>query len=149
MRARSKIQEQTHAMKEAAQERGTNLEAIRRLANESRLKLEAMTKKNLSVLPLEKQKEGLTRELNCLMFEWEAFPQLLEEKAEIYRIETTRLSKNNHQLIQKLEQHGISVPFATSDVPNDTDLLDAEKTSPFYQTHDDEDVPMVDCESRK
>jgi hypothetical protein len=139
--ARAKIQQTTQQMETTAREREANLKAIRQLAHERRLKVNAMdehqpqnvdkqvqvllqravvdkAKNNKTVaddqdqeaaLELKRQKEGLERELNCLMFEWDSFPRLMEEKGRIYLAQAKRMAEINDAMEAELGRRGINL----------------------------------------
>lgn len=122
-------------MEETARERQVNLQAIRQLAHQHRLKVNAMEQQKVQGIrelvassssnkttmctdsrakeeaaTLKMQKEGLERELNCLMFEWESFPKLMEEKGRLYLAEAKRVAELNDEMAQELARRGIAVP---------------------------------------
>ncbi len=110
-------------MEEIARTNQENLQAIRQLAHERRLKTNIRDERNARhprtssarnhVLKdgqsLNLQQEGLERELSCLMFEWHTFPKLIEEKAQIYLEEAKVFAEVNHEIVQALGRRGISL----------------------------------------
>jgi hypothetical protein len=112
-------------MEETAREREANLKAIRQLAHDRRLKVNAMDEEQAAkeegprglikktakeeATALRIQKEGLERELNCLMFEWESFPKLMEEKGRIYLAEAKRVAELNDGMEAELGRRGIFI----------------------------------------
>ena len=113
-------------MEEAARVNQENLLSIRQLAHERSLKTTALTEKRFhrptsndtanrddtvsSAVMQERRREGLERELNCMMFEWESFPKLMEEKSSIYMEEAQFLAQLNETMTLELERRGIVVP---------------------------------------
>lgn len=154
--ARVKIQQKTREMEEAARVNQDNLHSIRQLAHERCLKTTALTEKRLhsrptttsstannanpcdndgdttttksSTILLQQQRcrEGLERELNCMMFEWETFPKLMEEKSRIYFEEAQFLAQLNETLTLELERRGIVVTPLPNSSPLETQTGDEE-----------------------
>lgn len=136
-------------MKETAVKRQEKLEAIRQVAHQRRLKVNAMEKQNeqqnkaklehfrisgdkkknaddSSALELGKKKERLERELNCMLFQWESLPKLMEEKAEMYLAQARQVAKVNEDLIRELRRQGIS--FSEMDSPQEAVAMDTSTT---------------------
>lgn len=66
----------------------------------------------------QRRREGLERELSCMMFEWETFPKLLEEKSRIYMEEAQFLAQLNETMALELGRRGIVVPpLSNSNAP--------------------------------
>ena len=57
----------------------------------------------------QRRRDGLERELCCMMFEWESFPKLMEEKSRIYNEEAQYLAQINEKMALELERRGIVV----------------------------------------
>ena len=119
-------------MDEIAREREANLENVRQLANQRRLKvialkqqtgkdLQEFTSKEEEAAAIRIQKEGLDRELNCLMFEWESIPNLMEEKGRLYLAEAQRLAELNDEMTRELARRGIPIPVEQGDDNHDGD----------------------------
>jgi hypothetical protein len=81
-------------MAEMDQKRNDMLQTMRQLAQDRMVLLNKSIKDNKDaetttttikdIMSLEEQKEGLEREMNSLLFDWETFPKLIEEKAQRY-----------------------------------------------------------------
>ena len=128
-------------MDEIARERDANLENVRQLANQRRLKvialkqqtgkdLQEFTSKEEEAAAIRIQKEGLDRELNCLMFEWESIPNLMEEKGRLYLAEAQRLAELNDEMTRELARRGIPIPVEQGDDNHDGDKLDGTLETP-------------------
>ena len=132
-------------MEETGRERNKNLKAIRQLAHERRLKVNAK-EKNCSLTPslviesnagsnhgaaaapeesktagetcFNREKDRMERELSSLLFEWESLPKLIEEKGGKYFTEAKRIAQLNEDMVDELRSRGISLPeeFAMEDV---------------------------------
>lgn len=140
--ARAKIQQQTRAMDEAARVNQENLESIRQLAHERSLKTTALGEKRfhrstssvastnyhdddtVKLTMMQRRREGMERELSCMMFEWESFPKLMEEKSRIYSEETKFLAQLNESMTLELGRRGIEIPA----LPNSTGSSPATPT---------------------
>ena len=131
--ARAKIQQKTREMEEAALANQENLDSIRQLAHERSLKATVMIEKQFhhrstgttsanqdeskTLMQQQRRREGLEREISCMMFEWELFPNLMEEKSRINMEEAQSLAQLNEQMKLELVRRGIIVqvpPLATN-----------------------------------
>jgi hypothetical protein len=84
--AREKIRQMNHAMEKSTKERDDSMLKARQLLCQRRKKIESMERDESKQLleepmPLEEQKEGLTREVNTLMLDWELLPKLMTQQA--------------------------------------------------------------------